>query len=263
MFVNPNLLPAIVLAVLSFLLGRWLAQHVTQPWARAAVLAVAVVGCLPALLFLGYYLHVIREPLWYVEWRSVPGIEICSAFSALLPGYLADRMPPRRRVRRGIIGMCAVLVLAPYLKPVLLPVALGAHWADRWPQGVCLQSSPSTCGPAALATVLARAGIHRTEREIARATYTCASGTELWYLLRYARRQGVHAVCRHQPHIAAIAVPAILGTRISSYGHFIILLACDHGRVTIGDPISGRTELTEAQFHGQYQFDGCVLEIHR
>ena len=268
MFVNLNVIPAAIIGVILFYLGKLLARRITRPGARAIMVMVCVAGCLPSVLFLAYYFHLFGEPLWYIEWRSWPYTEVLSSLCAPLFGFICGQKSCFFLVAKGlfrfpIAAICALLIFVPFAKPVLLPVSRAAHWSDQWQDGVCLQSTPSTCGPAALATLLAHNGIKRTEREIARESYSCGSGTELWYLMRYARRQGLQVNIRHETDLTHVTVPAILGTRVSTYGHFIVLLDNAQRRFTIGDPLTGRAILAADRFDSQYRFDGCVLEIQK
>ena len=67
---------------------------------------------------------------------------------------------------------------------------------DQWDGGACLQSTPSTCGPASIATILRSLGFPASEREVARNAFTYAGGTEAWYLARYVRSQGLNVTLR-------------------------------------------------------------------
>jgi predicted double-glycine peptidase len=268
MFFNPNIFLAAVLGVLLFVLGQQLARRLMRPWVRGMLLLVFLLCYLPSALFLAYYLHVVRDTPEYVAWRSLPGTEVLSSLCALLFGFISSRINclfPAAHVvlRLPIVGVCAVLIFVPYAKSVLLPVSVAVHWSDRWQDGVCIQSTPSTCGPASLATLLGTFGIRRSERAVARGAYSCVSGTELWYLLRYTRQQGVQVTCRSATDISQVHAPALIGTTIGGGGHFIALLDAGGGRVTIGDPLSGRSTMTEARFRLGYTFSGCAVELRK
>jgi len=265
MFVNLNMIAAALIGAILFYAGRLLAGRLTTLWSRGLAIMLLVVGCFPSLMFLAYYFHLFGEPLWYIEWRSLPYTEVLSSLCAPFFGFISAKnaylFPASKGLLRFPIAMVgALLVFVPYAKPVLLPVSTAAHWSNSWRDGVCLQSSPSTCGPASLATLFAQYGMKRTEQEIARASYSCASGTELWYLVRYARRQGLPVTCRHEPSISQVNCPAVIGTGVGRFGHFIAILNEENGRITVGDPLIGRIIMTEAEFASRYHFDGCVLD---
>jgi hypothetical protein len=91
--------------------------------------------------------------------------------------------------------------------------------------------------------------------------FVAACGTELWYLMRYARRQGVRVRLRHEADLETVPIPAMLGTRTGGYGHFITLLGRADDSWVIGDPLRGRLTLTPEAFHRSYAFGGCVLQV--
>jgi len=208
----------------------------------------------------------VKDRPWYVEWRSLPFTEVFSSLCAPIFGYIFVRATARLSIGRDlvrlfIIGVGALLIFIPFAKPILLPVAMSHHWVSRWQDGICLQTTPSTCGPATLATLLAGFGIHRSECKVARATFACASGTELWYLMRYARKQGLHASYRTRSDISQVHAPAIIGTNVGDGGHFISLLRAECGCLTIGDPMGQKLTISAREFNQHFTFSGQVVEL--
>lgn len=254
---NPAVLPALLLCLGTYAAGR----RLSGPAAAAAAALLA----LPALAFALYYVHLVREPAWYVELRSFPWVEALSGACGLLAGLLEGRLPPVRSVLAGAAParrLALLLTLTPFLKPLLLPIAFGGPFRDAWQDGVCLQSTLATCGPCSLATVSRALGVPMSEREAARGAYSGMTGTEAWYLLRYARRRGLAAHYRDGADLAGVAAPAILGVRVGGgAGHFIILLGRERGRMVVGDPLSGRILLDEPGFAALYGFTGSVTEF--
>lgn len=61
------------------------------------------------------------------------------------------------------------------LRPAWQPLELSR--TTTWSEGVCLQSHPSTCAPAAVATLLRLHGIATNENEMSRACLTSRNGT--------------------------------------------------------------------------------------
>lgn len=261
MYPNPSAVLALVVCLATYAAGRRLAAAKPNP----GVLFAAAALCLPAAAFGLYYLHLVREPAWYVELRSVPWLEALSGGCGLLAGLLEGRLP---RVRSVLVGetparrLALLLALTPFLKPILLPIGLGGRFTDTWEDGVCLQSTMATCGPCSLATVFRALGIPKSEREVARGAYTGMTGTEAWYLLRYARRQGLSAAYRDGVSLDQVSSPAILGVKVGGgAGHFIILLGREHGRMAVGDPLSGKILLDEGDFSKLYEFTGTAMEF--
>ena len=138
-----------------------------------------------------------------------------------------------------------------------------SKFENRWVNDVCLQSSESSCGPAAAATLLRHFGKTATELEIAQESFTTRRGTENWYLLRSIRRQGLsvdYAVVA--PGLENVLLPSIAGVRMNfaqDTGHFITLLARDGERLVVGDPLNGREVLTREELHERYTFTGFYL----
>lgn len=261
MFPNPAAVPALVICLATYEAGRRLAGEDRK---TGAVLAAAAL-CVPAAAFALYYLHLVREPVWYVELRAIPWVEALSGGTGFLAGLLEGGLPSIRSVLIGKTParrLALLLALTPFLKPILLPIGLGGRFTDTWQDGVCLQSTMATCGPCSLATVFRALGISKTEKEIARGAYTGMTGTESWYLLRYARRHGLTAVYRDGVSLAEVSAPAILGVKVDGgAGHFIILLGREHGRMAVGDPLSGKILLNEPDFARLYTFTGTAMQF--
>ena len=248
MFFNPLLFPALVSGAGLFFIGRRFASS-------RALRTGSVILCLPALSFILYYLHLLREPAWYLEFRSLPGVELLSASWGLLFGAL-DRRGDLLMLRLSLL-----LTFTPFAKPVLLPLFPSALH-DAWRDGVCLQSTSATCGPCSLASVARSLGVAMTEKDAARAAFSAMTGTENWYLIRYARRRGMKARVGYKRGLAEITPPAILGVTLDGgAGHFITYLGDESRRRVIGDPLSGRFLFTDEIFAKQYRLNGVTLEF--
>lgn len=266
MFFNHLLLPTLILGFACYWVGRRSVIGACDDSARRRRLCLLALLSLPGFSFILYYAHVIREPAWYVEFRSIPGAEMLTALSGLLFGALEIPNPLAGKWRyvigSGTMFRLSILaVFIPFAKPILLPLS-GAGLNDAWKEGVCLQSTPATCGPCSLATIFKSLGLEATEREIARAAFSGRTGTENWYLIRYARRQGLEARIGYKTDLKAVKPPAILGVKLEGgAGHFITYLGDQDRRRIIGDPLSGRFLLTDEVFHRLYDFSGMAMEF--
>jgi len=266
MYFNRLLFPTLLLGWGLYRLGRRIGDGPLEPRRRAAYAAAFSVLCLPGLSFILYYVHLIREPAWYVEFRSVPGVELLSAFWGLPFGLFEVRRPLtgvwRRLAGKGMMFRLSLLLMfAPFAKPILLPL-LNARFNDAWKDGVCLQSTPATCGPCSLATISRSLGIPMTERDIARGSFSAMTGTENWYLIRYARRHGLRARVVRKPRLEDVIPPAVIGVRLDGgAGHFVTYLGVEDRRRVIGDPLSGKFLLTDAVFRTLYDFSGAAVEF--
>jgi ABC-type bacteriocin/lantibiotic exporter with double-glycine peptidase domain len=135
----------------------------------------------------------------------------------------------------------------------------GAHIID-----VCLQSTASTCGPAAAATILRSFDFRTTEAKLAAAAHTSASGTEVWYLIRELRRLGFAATPRTRVRVLGeVTSPAIAGVRNASTGtgHFVALVRRDEDTWHLGDPLTGGATCSTAEATNRFDFTGFFVEI--
>ena len=226
------------------LLCCWLGQRMALRFGNATWLAgLFAVLALPALCYDLYYLHLWGEPMWLYRIRSWPGSELFAAPAGLIAGWIQARLQGRWRI--SLYSMSALVLLAmavPYVKQASGPMTL----TEKWKDGVCLQSSASTCGPASAATLLAAMGIPASEAEIARDSYSTASGTENWYLRRAIEKRGIST--RYvwvEPPVTQVPHPAIAGISLGKgFGHFIAILGEDaEGNILIADPLYGTSKM--------------------
>ena len=259
--------PTIVLGVIAFLAGSHLDEKLKVRSSRTAVVIVCVVCALPGVSFAAYYTKLLGEPIWLYRFRAVPGTELAAAGMGLLAGYIHHarlKHPILRRQLRAFTAptLLAIALFAPYVKPIIRPLRLDPA-AERWENGVCLQSTASTCGPASAATILRTLGGHASEFELARDSYTYAGGTENWYLARAIRGRG-HNVEFTKLQISSDEIPtqAVAGVKLDhGSGHFISVIGRNGETFTVADPLSGKFAATQGELRQQYRFTGFFLLI--
>lgn len=231
----------------------------------------AVAAALPALLFVAYYSHPFDRAIWFYELRALPYSELSAAGLGWTAGMAAgqlERAGFRNRSRafvrtlQGMLLFCLLMLLCvPYAKPLIAP--LRRILPARWSNGVCIQSTASTCGPASAATLLAFWGRTASERALAQECFTYGGGTENWYLARALRKRGLQAHYVIQaPAQTDLPFPSIAGTEYhgrGGSGHFIVILGRQQGRYLIGDPLVGRLLLTPEEMRTQYYMTGFFL----
>jgi ABC-type bacteriocin/lantibiotic exporter with double-glycine peptidase domain len=192
------------------------------------------------------------------------GSEFLALFPAATAGTLASFWP-RLSVALPLFGFL-VLGSAPYWKPVIDPLDESAL-TDRWQGDACLQSTASTCGPACVATLLKHAGVSTTERAVARACHTSASGTEAWYLARYVRaapaEHGMFAGFFVRPGFSPeLGLPAMIGIQLrGGAGHFLAVLENKDGVVTFVDPLVGEERVPLDEFRKRFDFTGFHMYV--
>ncbi len=204
-----------------------------------------------------------------------------------------DRRAPRRRFARrrraaSRPALAALIPLALVLGPGLstLGAARSAPWrsrpyvvaaADPAVRGVARagggpalprvvrQTRPTTCGPAALATLLSWLGRDVSEDDVARRAEIGASGVTLAEFARLARLYGVAGAWYAAPGrgLDALPVPFVAHLR-SGGGHFVVVRAVLGGVVVLADPARGlvaqpRGRFARAWSGRAYVLDGAAL----
>lgn len=263
MNINWTIVPTLFLSFVLYWFGKkaWRDSH--DRMRRVTLVTVAVLIAIPGLLIATYYLHLFDDAVWFYQFRAFPLSELTAAGAGLLAGLLAGVAQGTRRAEALILTLLFLGTALPHLKPILAPVPTG-EFQDRWTQDVCLQSTPSTCGPASVATLLRQGGIDLSEREIARRCFTYGGGTENWYLARLFRGEGfdVQFITRLPPS-APIPVPSIAGVTVAGVGHFIPILSATEGAITTGDPLVGLETRRIEDAYGHFQFTGFFMKINK
>lgn len=226
---------------------------------RALWAVVALVAALPGVSFAAYYAHVLPEESWYYQFRSIAGAELLMVFVGVAGGLVATLLP-RVLLVLPLLGVVLVSV-APVIKPFVGPIPKDA-FRDKWDGDVCLQSTASTCGAASTATVLRQLGVEVTEEEIAKEAHSYAGGTEAWYLARAARARGFDVDFVFSPGFTPEdGLPAVVGVRLGTIGHFITILGREGNRFIVGDPLHGREVMSWEELNKRYTFTGFRMRI--
>jgi hypothetical protein len=229
---NWMLIPTLLCAGLLFLMGMIAARKVSGQMKLAAMFAIAFAAAAPGIIFAIYYLKIFDEPIWLYRWRAVPFSELSASGVGFLMGCLHEKLACKLKL--SVVGkkflfpvLLLLIVSAPYLKSIFRPMK-SSQFQEKWSDGICLQSSDSTCGPASAATLLRSMGKNVTEKQLATEAFTSNSGTENWYLSRSIRRHGVAVEYRKTtPQPSKLYFPAIAGVRLldrNGPGHFIAVL---------------------------------------
>lgn len=255
MFQNYHLFLSLVIGLCCFSIGFQLRKRIENKTMSAILSALFLLLALPGLLMVGYCFHVVKAGIWFIEFRTINHIEVINSFLGLSFGFLVSG---KNSKWLGVV-ILIVLLAIPYIKPIIRPLTIDKE--KGWSGEVCLQSTGATCGPASLATIFNVFGIHKHESEIAKASYSSNSGTEIWYLLRYAKSNGLNYTCSIKQDIMEVQPPAIMGVYLGDIGHFITVLGIQHDSVIVGDPIDGRNGYPKAKFDQVYRMDGFVVEF--
>ena len=255
----------LLLAGAFFAVGYLWESRLTLRAARLLLKFLAVLLAIPAFLYAVYYLHILDSAVWFYNLRALPHSELLASGAGFLAGICQANWHAEGTSQKFMIPLGLFLVLvAPFLKQVLDPLDYTSLRNDC-PGDVCLQSTPSTCGPSSAATILRSFGDPASERELAAAARTSHGGTEIWYLARALRRRGYRTEVVIQrgatplPHLPAIAGVVLPG----GGGHFIAILSQDEHNVVLADPLRGKSSVAQLELSATYHFTGFFLTIER
>jgi hypothetical protein len=94
--------------------------------------------------------------------------------------------------------------------------------------------------------------------------HSYSGGTEAWYLARAARARGFDARFEFGSGFSPErGLPAVIGVRLGSIGHFIAILDQEGDRFIVGDPLIGQELLSREEMEQRYDFTGFHMRIKR
>ncbi len=256
-----------LLAGLDALTGFAFARLRSRAWVLGFVLPLIVI------LMIGLTRR--SYPLQFVapfRWLDAGRTEFAAvAFLAAMLMMTPIARLPRSRLRwLSAIFVASFVVQAsvmPFLMPALQRDELSKLHTKFTADGVCLQSTDYTCGPAAAVTALRAMGITAAEGDLAVLAHTSRStGTEPDVLAdvlqaRYAA-QGLWFT--YQPFKSAADLPTDRPTiALINYtffvDHYVAVLKIGKDDVTIGDPLTGLTHQSFAAFEHDWRKVGIVV----
>ena len=179
---------------------------------------------------------------------------------------------PNKRDRRVVVLFIVAAVLAasiwPFLAPMLNHRQLSELHTRVNGEGICLQNTEYTCGPAAAVTVLRRLGLSAEEGQIALLSQTSSTTGTPPDLLAEALRQrygkeGLMVKYRFFTNLeelqqAGLTVAVVKFSFLTD--HYVAVLKVTDSTVTIGDPLNGLETLSREQFIERWRFAGIVLQ---
>src|SRR5271170_5185035 len=108
-----------------FYCGSLLGKRAGSRASRLALFLVGVILAAPGLLFVLYYAHVLDNAAWFYTFRILSLTEFLPAGIGLLAGVLYSWFEPETLGEKVLVpAALAVLVLIPFVKPLLDPIEL-------------------------------------------------------------------------------------------------------------------------------------------
>jgi len=182
---------------------------------------------------------------------------------------------PRKCERLLVCILMAVVVTWFSVLPFLVPALIKNHLSNIKTRlnsnGICLQSTNYTCGPAAAVTALGKLGLSAHEGEIAVLSHTSPVAGTLPACLSSAlqRRYGpVGLRCRYrrfdsikQLRNAGLTLAMVRDEFLLD--HCLAVLEVSDSTITVADPLAGTELMSHEQFEKIWRFSGIVLERDR
>lgn len=257
----------ILAAVLGFLLGTFFSRQVRPLRLLGYGLPLSLIAALlltrycPACSFIAPF-------SWMAAGRAR---FIVYAFTATMGLTVPlSRLPHRfERIFVAVVMQVFVLcfALVPFIAPVFFRDTL-ANLTTRFdPDGVCLQSTQYTCGPAAAVTALQQLGISADEGELAVLAYCSPiTGTLPMSLCEAIERKyendGLRCRYRSFKSIQELEseIPALVVVRDALLrDHCMTVLGVSDSTVIVGDPAFGKVSIPCDYFRRIWRFSGIVL----
>jgi len=266
-----------------------------NPWLETAgVILIALFGVFVGRVFSGF-----RKPYWVLGYllpavliamlalvRFNGALYFVSPFSWIMAGRvrfvvlsLAVGMGltvPLSRLPHKFEKLIVCLLMAifvfwfsvlPFLVPALIKESLSNLRTQYDANGICLQTTNYTCGPAAAVTALAKLGLAAEEGEIAVLSYSSPVIGTLPACLSSAleNRYGSEGLsCRYrrfdsidQLRNAGITLAVIRNAFLLD--HCIAVLKVSDDAITVADPVMGERLIPYKQFEKIWRFSGIVL----
>ncbi len=259
---------AVMVAGAGVLLGYWFSRLQKPYWMLGyfiplmLVLIYGVAIHLPALSF--------TPPIsWMMIGRRK--FAILGFIAALILTTPVSRLPLRRD-RAAVFVLMTVTVFMMSVWPILAPAfnrnQLAHLRTHMGTDGVCLQTTDYTCGPAAAVTALRKLGLPADEGEIAILSYTSfTTGTPPDILAEALQNRygedGLVVDYRAFKNISELK-EAGLTLAVTKFGffvdHYVTVLEVTDTEVVVGDPLNGLDKLSYEKFRQQWRFVGIVLK---
>ena len=258
-----------MLALCGVMLALRLAKFPQRYWIPAYLLSLAVF-CIYGLERYTAGLEFVPPFSWVAAGRTRC---ILAAFAAPIIVLTPAARLPRHRDKillRIFIGLFLLsFVVMPFLLPALVRNSLAALATKIDPDGVCLQQTAYTCGPAAAVTGLHKLGLPAEEGQLAIWSQTSQFGTTPDAIadalrahygadgleVRYQRFQKVSDLKRPGVTLAVVKYDFMVD-------HFVAILGVTDQEVIVGDPLNGKMAYPYDDFAKLWRFCGISLKLN-
>lgn len=267
LLVTGQIFGIIALALAGGKIGQLLAQKPRSIWLGGflllllPLLLIGLARKLPQLEFM-------PPCLWLMAGRS-EFVVLAFLIPALLSIPAAQLPLPRQRWLVQVLGglcVCSYSVF-PFLMPPLHRASLQKLPTSIDRDGVCLQGTGYTCGPAASVTAMRRLGVAADEGPLALTAFSslyagtppdslCVAIDELY------GSQGVTTEFRYCASADELELPAVAVLKWGTMtDHYVAVLSISAEEVIVGDPLHGKVKMPRATFDQRWRH--CAILFKR
>jgi hypothetical protein len=240
-----------------------------EKWGSAAVAAVATLGLVVYAVWLNdnpILTHIL--PLADVLLLGNPQLPAAALLGGIAWSSLKSPIWQRLLLVVALLGVGLWRQAAPLIGR---PPPIGP---SRWVDGICRQTSTSSCSAAAAATLLGLHGIRANEAEMIAACLTHVQGTTTLGLYRGLKLKTAgtaltvladtptKATVDHWPlpAVITISLPGLQSGLLGNVGHSVVVMrANQNGSFDIADPFSGRQTWSRQELVAAYGGDLMAL----
>ena len=258
----------IILALLGITLGLLTGKIKKRLWLLGYLLPLILIVMI-ALTRNIYWLGFHQPFSWICAGRRE--FVIFSFSIPMLFGTLIPRLSKKiDKIMIGILVVAASLsfFVIPFISPIIIRRTLENLETVFLDNGICIQTTDYTCGPAATVNALSQLGIKADEGELAILAYTTPyTGTSDDLLVdaiekRYGP-EGIRCEYRYFKSINELKgnCPVIAVTKFSFLiDHYIAVLEVTDDNVIIANPTTGKEKLTYEEFKYRWRCVGIVVK---
>lgn len=258
----------VLVALLGVFLGRVFSGFRRPYWAVGYFLPFTLI----AILTLARYYNVLCF-IWPFSWITTGRLQFVILSLAVTMGLTTPLSRLARRYEKILVCISMAVVVSwfcvlPFLVPALIKSRLSNLTTKFDSNGVCLQSTSYTCGPAAAVTALGKLGLSADEGEMAVLSYTSpvvgtiltclSSAVENRYGANGLRCQYRHFDSIEQLKDAGITLAVVKDAFLMD--HCLTVLKVSDRTITVADPAIGTRVMLHKQFEKVWRFSGIVFK---
>ncbi len=197
-------------------------------------------------------------------------------FAFTIPMVFSMLIPKLTILRQKIVLIIFVTIasviffIIPFFSPILIRHELENLQTEYTSDGICVQGTDYTCGPAAAATALYQLGITASEGELAIMAHTTPQTGTSDDLLKEAIEklygpEGVTCTYRYFNSVEELKgnCPVIVVTKFSfMIDHYITVLDVSDNKVIVGNLSAGKEDLTYDEFRKIWRSVGIIVKLN-